>query len=53
MKVHLEKMGDGPVQCSWFNPADGVFKKKEIWPPCPVVLRPPDAGHDWVAVLDF
>lgn len=53
MKVHLEKMGDVPVQCSWFDPADGVFKKKEIWPPCPVVLRPPDAGHDWVAVLDF
>ena len=53
MKVHLEKTGDEPVQCSWFDPSDGKFKKKEIWPPCPVVLRPPDAGHDWVAVLDF
>ena len=52
IKAHLEKMGEGPVLCSWFDPEDGTVKKKEIWPPCPVVLRPPDGGRDWIAVLD-
>ena len=52
IKAHLEKMGEGPVLCSWFDPEDGTVKKKEIWPPCPVVLRPPDGGRDGIAVLD-
>lgn len=53
IKAHLENMENEPVQCTWYNPINGDFTEKKIYPSRPVILRPPDSLHDWIAVLDW